>query len=894
MTLQHLRPGVVAQPLWHGQVVAAFAQLSPALCGAIVAADEDAVVAALHGRSEAERRVCAPALMRAARAEPDRFVLGPGGELIAEPERHERHGVNRVWYSQLGALRLAMVGTCTLPELRPIGWGIGLIDAAHGSAVLLDRRPPWLAKYANWVLERDTRSWPLVRRLVVAGAIERPAAPLYLGGLVATGHTLTISGLAGDERGLAEGELLALLTADTGEHSLRAADNAGASWNALFQACVADGRLSRERVLDAILDGLAGDMIAYRAVWHTKLWKDLAPTRAERAQRTDRLRRLLGAAAEPVVAFAVRELQRVPGADVTPAELTPALSVPAKSTALAALRLLDRAPDTAVAAIALGHPSVDVQRAALDRLEAWGADAEVLHPRAEALLSPTTPEPDEDIPEPIRSALAFGGPVPTAPIPGEPVLGDPIEPIATLEELADVLGASLAAKWQAPVDERLLDGILRHCEDRSPFEAELAPYVERLREYASWDDRDYPGHVAAAWLTGVPPTPGRHPNAWEHRIVAAGERAARGQVGPLLALPTHAGGWIDPRVLVERLRDRAASHAEPAPGAPGPDAPSGEAATAGTDGPDAPGGEAATGRAAPGGGADAVPDDVELTAALFRLAPDGRAEALVAAQDLPGRAGALVRCALGGASVEGHDPATLAARTVREPPLDPIEVSVRFRGERCHAHIDPAALPWGALAFPARRDVACAAAFAETHAGLNDGSVDSDRAQAVLPTLVPAREPLRPLAIRLVTLALGAAPERVHLLAVDVLIAGIEDGRIDALPLDDVACMNPIRLADQLRVVADAGPLQRAVVREFLDASIHLIPARPGPLLVLFDELCAQTGTGPRHAREHLTTIKHKAANALLQRVGSPPAEEARLALAARVRRAQRWLAARR
>lgn len=144
--------------------------------------------------------------------------------------------------------------------------------------------------------------------------------------------------------------------------------------------------------------------------------------------------------------------------------------------------------------------------------------------------------------------------------------------------------------------------------------------------------------------------------------------------------------------------------------------------------------------------------------------------------------------------------------------------------------------------------------------------------------------------LRLIVVALGSLDERERLLAVDVLIAAIEDGRIDALPTEDVPHIKPNRLAGRLQPVAAAGPLQAAVARDFLDAAVHLVPARPGPLLVLFDELCAATGTGPRHAREYLATLKQKQARALLARAYAPSEAEERLRLAARARRAHRWM----
>ena len=113
-------------------------------------------------------------------------------------------------------------------------------------------------------------------------------------------------------------------------------------------------------------------------------------------------------------------------------------------------------------------------------------------------------------------------------------------------------------------------------------------------------------------------------HAWRHRTVMAtgavglfGEvlaRVAAGAAGPLLCAPTHVGGWIAPADLLARLHEHVGEH--------------------------------------------------ELAAALFRLAPDGREDALLAARDLAGRGGALIRCALGGEPISDRRPAGIAARTI--------------------------------------------------------------------------------------------------------------------------------------------------------------------------------------------------------------------------------------
>jgi hypothetical protein len=281
--------------------------------------------------------------------------------------------------------------------------------------------------------------------------------------------------------------------------------------------------------------------------------------------------------------------------------------------------------------------------------------------------------------------------------------------------------------------------------------------------------------------------------------------------------------------------------------------------------------------------------DEDLATALLRLAPDHRAEALEAARDVPGRHGELLRCALGGEPVDGDD--AFAARAVRLPPLVEIEARVeltpeQWGGHRCRASVRPAVSD----PFPLRRDIAAATALENLWWNLGDDRNPYTGVSEFLEPLAAPREPIAPLVLRVVMAALGSGHEREHLLAADVLIAAIEDGRIDALPPTDVPHIKPNRLAARLTAIAAVGPLHRAVVRHFLDAAVEHFPARPGPLLVLFDELCAQTDTGPARSREHLTMLKHKAARALLQRTGDPPAEEARLALAARARRAYRWM----
>ncbi|MEU4244823.1 DUF6493 family protein [Actinoplanes sp. NPDC026619] len=125
-------------------------------------------------------------------------------------------------------------------------------------------------------------------------------------------------------------------------------------------------------------------------------------------------------------------------------------------------------------------------------------------------------------------------------------------------------------------------------------------------------------HVVAALLLG------EQPHIYGARFLAAriGEIQARSGPCTLLATPTDPTGWLDPAEFLRRLS-----------GTP-------------------------------------EPMRHDLIAALLRLHPDGRAEALHTARTRPGDAGAAIRYALGGAPAEIGDPAIWVAAARTRAPLD--------------------------------------------------------------------------------------------------------------------------------------------------------------------------------------------------------------------------------
>ncbi len=648
----------------------------------------DAVVAELAGRSEEERRAAARRLLKLFRASQRDWSagIGPDGELVPNGKRR---------WEQREALQVALLGVATGSELRKLGKRAvpadhnGGMEAAY--AVLADRRPPWLVQWAEMVLDDHGwfvyGAWPLVRRLIRDGLMERPDSDAYVRALVPAmwTHQQGVRAELEADPDLLEWEVWRLFEVEAGEVCLATIDGgAREGWSSGLVALAAEGRLDRGRLLDASLAALARDFSAHQAGWFSRFHEALTPTAEERAARADAYLGLLASPAPSTVTFAVKALVKTPA--VEPAALIDALPAALasdrKGVVRDALKLLDRlgGEERAVAAAAaLQHPAPDIQLRALELIGRWTggepgevvraellAYAEVVAPTARRAFDALTGAPEAGAAEPadlpalearagalpaeIRAALgvdaalaAAAGQIaalPSLPARGEPVLTGlaPVAPVADLDALTDVLGRVIEGGAPQEECERALDGISRFCHDRAPFERELKPLLARLEQVGPLSPVS---RAVAAWASGRVPRgfDNRDFEGWwgwaflDARVGEVAKRAAALQPAPLLAMPTHHGCLLDPAVLVERVTAL--------PGAPG---------------------------------------RFDLVQALHRIARDGRADALTA---LPGEAGAAIGYALGGPAPHRADPFALAAAwAVREgddPPPQPPRLSLRRR-----------------------------------------------------------------------------------------------------------------------------------------------------------------------------------------------------------------------
>jgi len=436
-------------------------------------------------------------------------------------------------------------------------------------------------------------------------------------------------------------------------------------WTAAIRELSRRGILARDRLLDMSLAALARDFPQFRAGWFSRFHEALEPTPDERVVRLDTYLGLLASNLPPTAAFALDAVAIVDAARPMAAHrlipaLSPALLARTKIVVKTALKLLARiaARDASArtevciaATMALLHEAADVQKAVFDLLDRHGNKADAvlraklaensaavtpsvrprLQPWSAGVKSAATTTPH---PEPIRVELV--------PRSGSPV--DPsraIDPITTLDDLLHAAAAVLETANDPDEIERVLDGMSRLCDQRPvDFERRAAPLLKRVYSSGRSIARARSAAVESgfetllvSWLGGVnacdrwPEQPAEHRSGLtflQARFTALSRQFADGRARPMLAAPTHRGGWIEPAALVARWRAWQA--------------------------------------------AGDTPDRYEQVLALLRLAPAERAAQLPHAAKITGEAGRALRHALGLDGPPGADAALwLAAYRSRSP-----------------------------------------------------------------------------------------------------------------------------------------------------------------------------------------------------------------------------------
>ncbi|MEZ4224245.1 MAG: DUF6493 family protein [Polyangiaceae bacterium] len=692
--------------------------------------------------------------------------------------------------------------------------------------------------------------------------------------------------------------------------------HASQSWSQALLELMHGGHLDRDRLIDATLSSLARDYAPFRAGWFSRFLTALQLSDAERAARGDALCALLGSNVPATVALALAELDRLEKTEpVSAATLLPALG-PAtlsrsKSTAKRALSLMrslakrdpTSKPDVARAAIhALAHESPDVQKAALDLLDRAG---DAVDPELRALMQDAAPSVAATLRQRVAPWIATPGGrgaanataasaaataglanavAATVRDEGEAGIAAPPSPldpsrrvqrIESLDELIFAHAHVLEDDSNVMEVERVLDAIARFGAERpQDFDERVSPLVKRAKKQAEryWDSPLIHGLACLALAWTAPP--GQALKAFVHHAdldaarqteeldfgavwLERCERIARAlDEAPgreLLSTPTHEGGFVEPKVLVERLRQQP------------------------------------------------EPSTFDFVIALLRLAPEGRKDALSLAKALKGKAADALRVALGGAPALDDSPWMLAAAPA--PRRYAYEISSRKSGKYTFYSLGVSAEPategarradrpaellqhskeygkaagfarslvkWSLTVWPSGIEAYCFDALPSLAGNLDWSSAEWENV-SYYELLRDTTLALGPLARVMLCVGLSAKEPGESGVSTDAAIAAIEQARTNGAELGealsslrDSGLVKLKRLSNTLGVVARASPLHTRHIVTAIERTLRgdpkAVPRDEGALVALLCELLAETGAriADAEAWSYLSASRHK------------------------------------
>jgi len=351
--------------------------------------------------------------------EKERRKLAPRArQLLREPEENSLDP----WEGRFAPCeRVAVLATASLTEIRRFrnkvlpGWREDNFEPEYRT--LENRRPAWLQSWCKWTLDKGYRVWPLVRTLVRNGACPPPDTDMYVLRMILGVRTFSqdwsvLDGLR-DDPDLLENEVWRLFEIEGNSHATLCNEgeysiNGSTGWSESLRQLSNEGRVDRDRLLDASLAALNRDFTPYHARWFSDFHEYMQPTVEERALRTDQYLDLLTSPTLPIVSFAMRALVTIHKArqldnEAFTARVEPALYATTKTPTMQALRILAdianehsglAARAVELAMVGLEHAQGDVQALALDIIERHGdSNDEALHAAIEeraSLLAPSS------------------------------------------------------------------------------------------------------------------------------------------------------------------------------------------------------------------------------------------------------------------------------------------------------------------------------------------------------------------------------------------------------------------------------------------------------------------------------------------------------------------------
>ncbi|HMR77796.1 MAG TPA: DUF6493 family protein, partial [Polyangiaceae bacterium] len=504
-----------------------------------------------------------------------------------------------VWQSQDGQRECAALAALVLGT--PAGLASRLPDRSKGSvgygeealATIQRFKPSWLTDGGlDQILEANKFSFPLVVQLREGGLCRQPSCSWYKLQLIEAARRWRrrdetfLQWLDARPILLKEDLRLVFEIEGSGECSLAALDKYGGSWATTLTALIERGDLERAEMLDLTLEVLSRDYASFRAGWFSRFHESLKPTLDERASRQAGYERLLGAMVPQTAAWALKALEvlakkkRLAASTFVDA-VEPVMSAPAKGTVQRALKILERLlkgdPELANAIaelclIALTHPEAAVQQDAVALFRAAGGESDPdlaarLQDVAPALAATVRRELGTDeaqVPAP-QAAAAW---TPSNPLGSDHALAHP----QTLEDGLDVIARAFEHPTDVELYELALDFISRTDPKQHPeFEKLAGPVSKRgdalIKRFAVEHILQVElCRVVLAWTKGEKLKNDFYDknerSVVERFLIARTDelvvRVLKGDHGQLLSTPTHRYGYVDPGVMKQRIRARAA------------------------------------------------------------------------------------------------------------------------------------------------------------------------------------------------------------------------------------------------------------------------------------------------------------------------------------------------
>ena len=505
-----------------------------------ICTDPERVAALLSGCSEEERRELAPVALA--------WYKKWWGDFASEIDGVPRQTLN-------GTVTLAVLGTANLTQIKKHKV-FGHYDEELCLRVLEERRPSWLALWAEWMLEEVPARWSFIRKLERQGLIQRPDTDTYVLGMVVGARRITpLEMLRQDPELLREIPHLFRVEGG-GENSLAAHDKYAkkSGWSEALLEFSQSGEISRDELLDRSLHALSLDFGSFRAGWFSRFHEALKPTLEERAARADDYLRLLQSRNGPTQSMALKALVKIArNHELNSEHLNEALQnvwvSSTKSIAELGMKLvsgLSEERQREHLTQALLHPDQSVVEAAMKALRK-------LSPNPQGDWRRRWLELSSDLPATLQGAWSdwLGEETVVEPVEGRPELGGspefraivPCESGAEVCQLASQLLEGTGTAWDI---ERCLDGMLRH---RGRFPKQQALQKRAVQRLQSRHFTEPLAAVVLAWCgenTSFSWSSDKTLTGFLHLRLQEIEKLLRTQEASLslLSLPLHEDGFV--------------------------------------------------------------------------------------------------------------------------------------------------------------------------------------------------------------------------------------------------------------------------------------------------------------------------------------------------------------